>query len=36
MIVDIIANQQINIEVGDTVEWTWVGGGNHNLVSTWY
>ena len=28
------ANQQINIEVGDTVEWTWVGGGNHNLVST--
>ena len=28
------ANQQINIEVGDTVEWTWVGGGNHNLIST--
>ena len=28
------ANQQINIELGDTVEWTWVGGGNHNLVST--
>ena len=29
-----IANQQINIELGDTVEWTWVGNGNHNLVST--
>ena len=28
------ANQQINIELGDTVEWTWVGSGNHNLVST--
>ena len=28
------ANQQINIELGDTVEWTWVGGGTHNLVST--
>ena len=28
------ANQQINIELGDTVEWTWVGGGNHNLIST--
>jgi len=27
-------NQQINIELGDTVEWTWVGGGYHNLVST--
>ena len=28
------ANQQINIELGDTVKWTWVGSGNHNLVST--
>ena len=28
------ANQQIDIELGDTVEWTWVGGGRHNLVST--
>ena len=28
------ANQQINIELGDTVEWTWVGDGRHNLVST--
>ena len=27
-------NQQINIELGDTVEWTWVGSGNHNLIST--
>ena len=26
------ANQQLTIEVGDTVEWTW-GSGNHNLVS---
>ena len=28
------ANQQINIELGDTVKWAWVGSGNHNLVST--
>ena len=27
------ANQQITIEVGDTVEWTW-GSGTHNLVTT--
>jgi ribosome modulation factor len=27
------ANQQLTIEVGDTVEWTW-GSGTHNLVST--
>ena len=27
-------NQQINIELGDTVKWTWVGSGNHNLIST--
>ena len=26
------ANQEITIEIGDTVEWTWTGG-NHNLVS---
>ena len=25
-------DQQINIEVGDTVNWTWTGG-NHNLIS---
>tara|TARA_B100000795_G_scaffold191933_1_gene146440 strand:+ start:1090 stop:1674 length:585 start_codon:yes stop_codon:yes gene_type:complete len=25
-------NQQITIEVGDTVEWTWQGGGTHNLL----
>ncbi len=27
-------NQQINVQLGDTVEWTWVGDGSHNLVST--
>ena len=27
------AGQQITIEVGDTVEWTW-GSGTHNLVTT--
>ena len=27
------ANQQITIEVGDTVEWTW-GSGTHNLITT--
>ena len=27
------ANQQLTIEVGDTVEWTW-GSGSHNLVTT--
>ena len=27
------ANQQLTIEVGDTVEWTW-GEGTHNLVTT--
>ena len=27
------ANQQITIEVGDTVEWTW-GSGSHNLLKT--
>jgi hypothetical protein len=27
------ANQQLTINVGDTVEWTW-GAGTHNLVST--
>jgi hypothetical protein len=26
-------NQQITIEVGDTVEWTWTGG-NHNLITS--
>ena len=26
-------NQQIEIEVGDTVEWLWVGSGSHNLIS---
>ena len=25
-------NQEITIEIGDTVEWTWTGG-NHNLIS---
>jgi hypothetical protein len=27
------SNQQITIEVGDTVKWIW-NGGNHNLIST--
>lgn len=27
------ANQQLTIEVGDTVEWTW-GSGSHNLLKT--
>ena len=26
------ADQNINIEVGDTVEWTWSGSSTHNLV----
>ena len=26
------ADQNINIEVGDTVEWTWSGSGTHNLL----
>lgn len=26
------ANQEITIEVGDTVEWTWSGAGTHNLL----
>lgn len=26
-------NSSITIEVGDTVLWTWVGAGNHNVVS---
>ena len=27
-------DQQIEIEVGDTVNWTWTGGGSHNLIVT--
>jgi plastocyanin len=27
------ANQELTIEVGDTVEWTW-GTGTHNLIAT--
>ena len=27
-------DQQIEIEVGDTVNWTWTGGGTHNLIVT--
>jgi len=27
-------DQDLTIEVGDTVVWTWVGGGTHNLVKS--
>ena len=27
-------DQQIEIEVGDTVNWTWTGSGSHNLIVT--
>ena len=27
-------DQNLTIEVGDTVVWTWVGGGTHNLVKS--